>query len=362
MDKDAYPFITAVMPARNEERFISSTLDELLGQDYPPDRFEIIVADGGSTDSTREIVSRVSLAHPQVILRDNPGRLPSSGRNVGFRHGRGDIFIVVDGHCRIGNPRLFKDVVSSFMKSGADCLCRPQPLDPPGLTAFQQAVCLARNSPVGHSGGSYIYSDFEGYVSPVSHGAIYSRRVFDKIGYVDESFDACEDVEFNYRVEKAGFKSYMSPLLKVRYYPRETLYGLLRQMMRYGRGRFRFIAKHPEALGIETLLPPVFVAAFLLLPVLGLAAFFSNMAFLKLSLAFLLAGFGLYGLIIAVESTRISAKNGFRYFRRLIPVFFAVHFGLGLGFIAGVLRSLGNTAYPLASHGNAVDGEVGWKD
>lgn len=340
MNKPAYPFITAVMPARNEERFISSTLNELLGQDYPPDRFEIIVADGGSTDSTREIVSRVSLAHPQVILRDNPGRLPSSGRNVGFRHGRGDIFIVVDGHCRIGNPSLFKDVVSSFIKSGADCLCRPQPLDPPGLTAFQQAVCLARNSPVGHSGGSYIYSDFEGYVSPVSHGAIYSRRVFDKIGYVDESFDACEDVEFNYRVEKAGFKSYMSPLLKVRYYPRETLYGLLRQMMRYGRGRFRFIAKHPEALGIETLLPPAFVAALLLLPVLGLAAYFSNMVFLKLTLAFLLVGFGLYGLIIAVESTRISAKNGFRHFRHLIPVFFAVHFGLGLGFISGLGESL----------------------
>jgi len=356
MNNIVYPFITVVMPVLNEEKYILFTLNELLAQDYPPESFEIIVADGGSTDSTREIVSRISHSHPQVILMDNPGRFPSSGRNIGFKHGRGDIFIVIDGHCFINNRSLFKAVIECFKKSGADCLCRPQPLDPPGLTLFQQAVSFARSSILGHNSNSCIYSDFEGYVSPVSHGAIYKRKVFDLVGYVDESFDACEDVEFNYRVEKAGLKSYMSPALKVRYYPRENLRGLFKQMMRYGKGRFRFIVKHKEVLDFGTILLPVFALAALLLPGLAFTVSISGAVFLKLPLAFLLAGFGLYGLIIAVESARISAKNGFGYFRHLVAVFFIIHFGLGLGFIVGVLRSLGNLAESLAGRGNTVEG------
>ena len=58
-----------------------------------------------------------------------------------------------------------------------------------------------------------IHAEEEGYVSPVSMGCAYSRSVFDKIGYVDESFDACEDVEFNYRVEKEGFKTFFEVLV-----------------------------------------------------------------------------------------------------------------------------------------------------
>ena len=85
-------FITVVMPVRNEERFIAETLTQLLEQDYPPDRYEILVADGMSDDSTRSIVRELAAKHPQIRLLDNPGMRSSAGRNVGFQSGRGDIF------------------------------------------------------------------------------------------------------------------------------------------------------------------------------------------------------------------------------------------------------------------------------
>lgn len=336
MLESKFPFITVVMPVRNEELFIEDTIGELLNQDYPSDCFEIIVADGKSTDRTGEIVKKIAITHPQVILIPNPSGLSSSGRNIGFKNGRGDNFIVIDGHCKINNNQLFKDAVNCFAKSGAQCLGRPQPLDPPGISLFQKSVALARSSWMGHNGNSYIYSNFEGYVSPVSNGAIYKKEVFQKIGYVDESFDACEDVEFNYRVEKNGFKTYMSPSLSIKYFPRENIDALFQQMRRYGRGRFNLIRKYPEVFDLTTCIPPMFVICFFIF--LPLSIFHSIfhipfLLFVHIAFSFL---FGLYMLLIIAESTRLSIKNGLKSFFYFPHIFFSIHFGLGWGFLSAL--------------------------
>lgn len=329
--------ITIVMPVRNEARFIGDTLTQLVTQDYPANRYEIIVADGMSDDGTRRIVADFAREHKMVKLMDNPGCLSSAGRNIGFKNGRGDIFLVVDGHCHMPDNQLFNNIANAFERSSADCLGRPQPLNPPGLSSFQKAVALARNSRIGHSGNSLIYSDYEGFASPVSNGAVYKSRVFAAIGYVDENFDACEDVEFNYRVGKAGLKSYTSPSLTIKYYPRENLKSLLRQMIRYGRGRCKFIKKHPETFNIDMMVTPLFVSGlFLLLSSCFSALLFPNPEFKRLanSLFFLiLLPYCIYAALIGIESLRIAFRKGFRYLKFLPPIFFTVHFGLGFGFI-----------------------------
>ena len=76
------PFVTIVMPIRNEARFIRDTLLQVINQDYPLDCFEIIVADGMSDDGTRAIVMEMAQQYPQIRLLDNPARLSSAGRNA----------------------------------------------------------------------------------------------------------------------------------------------------------------------------------------------------------------------------------------------------------------------------------------
>lgn len=337
MSTGALPFITIVMPVRNEADYIQNTLDQLLIQDYPEDRFEIVVADGDSTDQTREIVKKISITHPQVFLLSNPGRLPSSGRNVGFKQMKGDIFAVVDGHCHIPDNQYLSTIAYCLEKSGADCLGRPQPLDPPGLSPFQKAVASARASRLGHSSDSFIYCDFEGYVSPVSNGFAYKKEVFEKIGYVDEHFDACEDVDFNYRIEKAGLKCYMSPGLIVKYYPRKNFKGLFKQMSRYGQGRYKFIRKHPETLNLNQLIPSLFVFGLVVLLILGLGISIAQPLKLWHPLTLILINlsciYGLYLLAVLIESIRIGLKKGNRCLRFLPFIFFTIHFGLGYGFL-----------------------------
>ena len=318
------------MPVRNEERFIGDTLGQLLRQDYPPHRFEVIVVDGMSTDSTRERVAAAAQLHPAVRLVENPRRLSSSGRNIGFRSGRGEIFVVVDGHCYIEGDRLFRSIVQCFESSQAHCLGRPQPLDPPRITTFQRAVALARASRIGHSRCSHIYSHTEGYVSPVSVGAVYKREVFERIGYVDEDFDACEDVEFNYRLEKAGLRCYIHPSLRVRYYPRESLSGLFFQMARYGEGRLKLASKHREMVTFEMLVPLALVLGPVVLLLLSLWAPFALHVLFALG-----AG---YVLLVLGESVRLGIRNGLAFLPFLPAALAAIHFGLGYGLLRGALK------------------------
>ena len=335
------PFVTVVMPVYNEESYIADTLNQILGQDYPAECFEIIVADGGSTDTTRDIVRSFAKEHPGVRLMDNPGKRSSSGRNVGFKEGKGDYFLVVDGHCHIPSKTLLSDMVQIFKESGALCLGRPQRLDPPGLSDFQLAVAEARASRIGHGGDSLIYGDYEGFASPVSNGAAYSKEVFETIGFVDEDFDACEDVEFNYRVEQAGLPAYTSPRLLVQYYPRGSIASLFGQMERYGLGRWKLLMKHPETLSLNLLVPPVFVLVLLaaVLSVVSALAGLLNGWVASVMLLPLLA----YCLLVGLFAMGSCWEAGWRCVVRMMAIYWAIHAGLGWGFVRGGLKAAGRT-------------------
>ncbi|MFV0347391.1 MAG: glycosyltransferase, partial [Halodesulfovibrio sp.] len=321
-----------------------------LAQDYPVDLFEILVVDGGSSDRTREVVGQYSNRHSNVRLLDNPGRRSSSGRNVGFRHGRGDYFVVIDGHCHVPTRGLFRNIADAVAKTGAKCLGWPQTLDAPGISLFQQAVAAVRGSRLGHGGGSLIYSEYEGFASPVSKGAAYSRDVFATGGSVDDAFDACEDVEFNLRVEQAGIQAYNSPGFKVQYYPRESLKGLFRQMHRYGTGRCRLWRKHPQTLTLNTLIPPVFAFGVLLILAVLLAGFILPV---PASIQWLCAApLVAYFALMSMESYKISGGS-LQDLQCHLAIFFVIHFGLGFGFLEELVRELGKNRFRTQSAAKA---------
>jgi len=329
---DQWPKISVVIPVRNEEKYIASTLDYLLKQDYPRDRMEIFVANGDSTDRTAEIVSETAANDSRVRLLDNPGRFSSAGRNVGLRNATGDIITFVDGHTYIDNDQLLKNTAVLMSEKGVDVLSRPQFLDTPDNDLFQQAVSLARKSIIGHGLDSTIYTDEDKYVDPSSSGASYKKEVFEKIGYYDEVMDAAEDVELNYRAAKSGYKSYTSLKLAVYYYPRVSLGALFRQMERYGRGRFRLAEKHPGTLSLSTLIPLLITFG---IPLLGLLSIFiSELGYLFLPAA------GLYLLGIAGWSLSISIRHGLKFLPKLPFVYLAIHGGLGCGFMFELWRRL----------------------
>jgi len=333
MDKEL-PFISVMLPIRNESRYIAETLAQLIDQDYPADRFELIVVNGVSTDDTAEIVSRFIDAHPsfQISLLENPKMLSSAARNIACRNALGDYILLIDGHVHIPTNTLLTEYAKAALENDAKVLGRPQPLDPPGISPFQKAVNQTRQSPLAHSGESFVYSDHGGWVSPISVGVMYHKSVFDVVGYFDESFDAAEDLEFNYRLEKSGYRCYISPSLAVKYYPRESPLALFKQLKRYGYGRSLFIQKHPERFTLETVIPAAFVA-FLFTGVF--LALLSTALFLSWALIL-----SLYCVLLLAESVRLARKNGLHCLTLSPVIIFCIHTGLGFGFIRGLLMNL----------------------
>jgi succinoglycan biosynthesis protein ExoA len=328
------PFLSIVMPVRNEERHIGDVLSQLESQNYPHDRFEILVVEGNSTDGTAEVVAEFARpASVSVRVLQNPAQLSSAGRNIGARNSSGEFVIYVDGHCHIPNASMLRDAVDLFEKTGADCLCRPQPLTMPGNTNFQNVVANTRATALGHGLDSTVYTaDWEGLVNPSSSGASYRRSVFDRIGYFDESFDACEDVEFNFRVFEAGLSSFLSPRLTVLYQPRKTLSSLWQQMTRYGRGRYRLMRKHPRAFSAGQVIPALFL---IWLALIGAASFYSSRVLLVFVGTLLL-----YLGVVLGFSASLAIGYGWRYLFQAPAVYAVIHMGLGTGFLMELVSDL----------------------
>ncbi|HEV3204403.1 MAG TPA: glycosyltransferase family 2 protein [Gemmataceae bacterium] len=294
------PFISVVVPVRNEVKFLGETLKQLLNQHYDPARFEVIVADGRSTDGTGSQVRNLQGKYPHLKLVDNPRGLASAGRNAGVQSACGEFVVIIDGHCEVDNPDYLSNLAEAFQQSGADCIGRPQPLDVAGATPLQRAIAAARSSRLGHNPDSYIYSSTEQFVKSKSVGVAYRRGVFDALGFFDEDFDACEDVEFNHRLDQSGLRCFFTPKIGVRYYPRSSLRGLFHQLCRYGQGRVRLLAKHPDTFTVPCFIPAVFLLGVVAGPLAAL---------LSPALAILYAGvMALYIFVVLSTSLAIACQ------------------------------------------------------
>src|SRR5688572_6752244 len=92
------PLVSIVLPCRNEQGYIQACLKSALEQEPPEGGVEILVADGMSTDGTREYLEQMAKQHPQIRVLDNPGRIVSTGLNTAIRAARGATIVRMDAH------------------------------------------------------------------------------------------------------------------------------------------------------------------------------------------------------------------------------------------------------------------------
>ena len=197
------PLVTIAMPAFNEEHYIEACIRSVQAQDYPRDRLEILIADGRSTDRTREILAELAVEDPRIRVVDNPERLQAAGLNRLIRAARGEIVVRMDVHCEYA-PTYVRTCVETLDQTGADNVGGAQRAK--AKTAFQEALCAALRSPVGVGGARYRDAEAEGFVDTVFLGA-FRRRIFEKIGLYDPKAITNEDAELNQRLLSSGGRS-----------------------------------------------------------------------------------------------------------------------------------------------------------
>ncbi|QEY11293.1 glycosyltransferase family 2 protein [Cellvibrio sp. KY-YJ-3] len=113
---DDYQFVSIVMPAFNEEKYISEALEAVLELDYPKDRYEIIVVDNGSKDATVSIARKYT-EHVYVVPNVRVGAV----RNYGVRKSKGDIVAFLDSDC-IPPKNWIKDTLVYMRDNGCDAV------------------------------------------------------------------------------------------------------------------------------------------------------------------------------------------------------------------------------------------------
>ena len=92
------PFISVILPVRNEERYIAACVDSIFSQDYPAEKMEVIFVDGRSEDRTVEMLHAMQKDHPQIVVLDNPNRTVPYAMNIGIAHSSAPVIVRLDAH------------------------------------------------------------------------------------------------------------------------------------------------------------------------------------------------------------------------------------------------------------------------
>lgn len=315
--------VSVILPVRNEASFISATVASILNQDYRGP-IEVVIADGMSTDGTREILETLTTADDRIRCVNNPtGRTPN-GLNAAIRASRGDVIVRCDGHAEL--PTDYVSIaVETLRDTGAANVGGVQ--DAVGVDWGQRAIALAMSSRIGVGNAQFHYGGEAGPTDTVFLGS-FRRDALEEAGLFDENLTRNQDYELNIRLRAGGGVVWFDPRLRVVYRPRKSLGALARQYYQYGTWKRRVIRMHPKSARVRQLLPPLFVLAL----AASAVAVFTPWWWLGMVIPIIYATVLTLAAARTLVRTRDTAALGF-------PIAVAtMHIAWGLGFLIGTKR------------------------
>jgi succinoglycan biosynthesis protein ExoA len=321
---DESPFVSVVIPCRNEKDHIEPCIHSILAQEPPPGGLEIIVADGLSDDGTRAILKRLAEEYPRLRVIDNFGRIAATGLNSAIWMAQGNIIIRMDVHTEYA-PDYVCQCLAVLQETHADNVGGPWIAK--GNSFVGRAIATAFQSPFSVGGARGHNPDYEGPLDTVYLGC-WPREVLDRIGLFDEDLVRSEDDELNLRIVRAGGKIWQSPRIKSWYHPRESLGALFRQCMQDGYWKVCVIQKHRLPASVRHLIPACFVLSLSVLPLVSLLWPIVAWGWLGL--------LGIYSLCNVAASVLTAVHRGLKFFPLLLLGFPSYHFGYGYGFLRGL--------------------------
>ncbi|HEY3182043.1 MAG TPA: glycosyltransferase family 2 protein [Gaiellaceae bacterium] len=344
--------ISIIAPMLNEAVHVECFVTDIAAQDFEGD-VDVIVADGGSTDGSRDRLEAAARRHGvRLTVLRNPQRWVSHALNACIREARGDLIVRLDCHSRYPSDYL-RRCASAAEETGA--LVVGGVIVAEGRTPFERAVACAMDTPFGGIGFYRIFTGDRGLLGRIAgvfgvrragdgdrptrvesdtltFGA-FSPDAFRRVGLFDESLRRNQDDEFNLRVRRSGGRVVLDPAIRVHYRPRGTFAGLFRQYFEYGLWKVPVMLKHGQAPSPRSIAPSVFVSSLL---VLAPAVPRSRVARLALTV-----DLGSYAACAAAfgTATILGRRESWRLLPRIVAVFPTFHVAYGLGMLHGCVRA-----------------------
>ncbi|MBZ5749080.1 glycosyltransferase family 2 protein [Metabacillus rhizolycopersici] len=314
---------------RNEEKYINDLLLRVLNQDFPEEKYEIIVINGDSTDSTEQVVRKIMDEHPnRISYYENPKGILPTGWNIGITNSSGKYIIRVDGHTQI--PTDFLTKYYDLIQRKPEMACVGGVIKTKGVGFWGEIIAHVYSHPfgVGNSLFRITKDKWEGEVDTVPYGA-YKREIFKEVGLFNERLNRSEDLDMHARIRKAGGKFFLSSSIVSTYFSRSTLKAFTKKAL--ADGKWTMIASSGTK-GLFRFRHLVPIIVFMMGIMFTLGSFFSPLI-LK-SFILLLA---IYFTLIGIGSvSMVKKRKNIAYFFPTFLVFFLLHFIRGYGLLSGL--------------------------
>lgn len=328
MLKNIKKTISIIIPCRNEEKFITNTLNSIYNKNIIYN-LEVLIIDGRSDDNTRDIVQKFQKKYSEIKLIDNPEKTVPYAMNYGIQEAEGDIIIRLDAHSVYP-----KDYISTLIywikKLDADNVGGSWDTIPANSSLESQTIAYSTSHYFGIGNAEYrISKKSKPYkVDTVPFGC-YKKEVFKKIGLFDTDLTRNQDDEFNARLIQNGGTIYLIPNLKIKYFARDKFSKMFIMFYQYGLFKPLVNMKLKQPATVRQFIPPLFVLFLISGTILSLLLYgFFHLFCIGLSIYFGIST--LFSFKIANE------KNNLKLVPYLIYSFFLIHLSYGLGYLKGI--------------------------
>jgi succinoglycan biosynthesis protein ExoA len=323
--------VSLIIPCYNEEARINLLLNSILAQTYPLGDMEVIFSDGMSTDQTRSLIRKFQEEHelPKISIIDNVKRVIPAALNASIKAATGELIIRMDAHTIPASDYITRSV-QAFDEGLGEDIGGGIDIQPGSATWIGKGIAVATRHPLGVGDAKYRWAKTASYADTVAFGT-YARKMFDEIGFYDESLIANEDYELNARLRAAGGRIWVDPAIRATYYSRSDLSSLARQYFTYGYYKFQMLRRYPGTIRWRQALPPLFVFGILML--LLFAAFWQIARWLFILVV------ALYFFILLAGSIPEAMKQKNLSLLLGIPLaIMTMHFSWGTGFWWSIIK------------------------
>ena len=212
--------VSVITTLFNEGATVIDLLDSVFEGTVTPD--EVVVADGGSTDETLELLARYASERPEVrILTESGGR--SAGRNAAIAATRNQRIVCIDGGCTAGPAWLTE--ITEPLAAGAEWVGGFY--QPKGETALSAAIGLTMVFVIEEVGPDFV---------PSARSMAFEKRLWEEVGGFPEDVQYAEDTSFDRALMATGYRPEFAPDAIVEWRPPSGLVSQARTMFSWGRG------------------------------------------------------------------------------------------------------------------------------